>query len=225
MANKKAALKKHETKKVEEEVDKELDQRKKLLAEAEEKAAKQIEDAKKAAMDMIKAQQDKIKAQPLCTPPTPPTPPADDKAAAATAGALKDIKSELGMLQDTLGKMTVQMKTNNSNTKHAIKMIKDALDKLRQGGDKQECTGPYTERPTDVSCPGCPQPKPAADAVQSGAAAGGITIQVPKKDGGSGVDEAKVREIANESAAKANEGILKQMEADRNQRAMADIEK
>ena len=208
MQAKKAQYKKHETKKVDEEVDKELDQRKKLLAEAEEKAAKQIEDAKKAAMDMIKSQQEKIKAQPLCTPaaPVPPPPaPKEDKEAAQVAASLKDIRGELGMLQDSLGKMTTQMKQNGSNTKHAIKLIKDALDKMRKEeknpkGCESGCCA--DSRPTDASCPGCPQPAPAADAVQNQAPAGGmpsnITIQVPKRDGSgpSGVDEATVRQIA-----------------------------
>jgi|Transcript_39727 hypothetical protein len=94
MAAKSAQLKKHETKSVTENIDRELEQRKKLLTEAEEKAAKQIEEAKRAAMDMIRGQQEKIKAQPICTPPAPaaPTPtPVENKSAALTAAALKDM--------------------------------------------------------------------------------------------------------------------------------------
>jgi len=112
-------------------------------------------------MDMIKAQQDKIKAQPLCTPAepvAPPKPPTDDKAQAAVAAQLKDIRGELNMVQDTLGKMTTQMKQNNSNTKHAIKMIKDAIEKMRQ--EKKD-----EEKKPEPRCnvAACPQPAPGAD--------------------------------------------------------------
>jgi len=237
-------------------------------------------------MDMIKAQQDKIKAQPLCTPAepvAPPKPPTDDKAQAAVAAQLKDIRGELNMVQDTLGKMTTQMKQNNSNTKHAIKMmIKDAIEKMRQ--EKKEEKKPEAvstgccpdQRPTEVACNGCPQPAPAADAVQQAPAPAAvaapapapaaptmpssIVIQVPKagKDpepaptpppapvpapapappkepekpvepAKPGIDEATVRQIATETATKANEAILKRLDderaREREQRAMAEMER
>lgn len=56
--------------------------------------------------------------------------PAKNEAGIAMLGGIKDLRGELGMIVDSLGKMATTMEQNNGTNKKSIHALKASLEKV-----------------------------------------------------------------------------------------------